>query len=64
MVHLIDIHINLLSFAAAPAHAADNDYNLIKIINKIDNDKQDDVFRTMHDPNHRHPRHRGMRANV
>lgn len=59
MVHLIDNHINLLSFAA-PAQAADNDYNLIKIINKIDNDKHDDVFRTMHDPNHRHPRHRGM----
>lgn len=47
----------LLSFTAT-AHAAENDY-LIKLINTFDNEKQEDIFRTMHDPNHRHPRHRG-----
>lgn len=56
MIDMIDAKL-LLSFTAT-AYAAENDY-LIKLINTFDNEKQEDIFRTMHDPNHRHPRHRG-----
>lgn len=47
----------LLSFTAT-TNAADKEY-LIKLINTFDSERQEDIFRTMHDPNHRHPRHRG-----
>lgn len=44
---------------ATTVYAAERDYNIIKLMNVFDNDKQEDIFRTMHDPFHRHPRHRG-----
>lgn len=44
---------------ATTVYAAEKDYNIIKLMNAFDNDKQKDIFRTMHDPFHRHPRHRG-----
>lgn len=44
---------------ATTIYSADKDYNIIKLMNVFDNDKQEDIFRTMHDPYHRHPRHRG-----
>lgn len=44
---------------ATTIYAAEKDYNIIKLMNAFDNDKQKDIFRTMHDPFHRHPRHRG-----
>lgn len=47
----------LLLFTAA--HTTEND-SLEKLINHFDNEQKEDIFRTMHDPNHRHPRHRGM----
>ncbi|XP_031638568.1 zinc transporter ZIP10 isoform X2 [Contarinia nasturtii] len=42
----------------AASYAAGNDDQLIKLINTFDNEQKEDIFRTMHDPNHRHPRHR------
>lgn len=51
--------IILLSFTASASYAAGNDDQLIKLINTFDNEQKEDIFRTMHDPNHRHPRHRG-----
>lgn len=47
----------LLSFTAAYATESDS---LAKLINSFNNEQKEDIFRTMHDPNHRHPRHRGM----
>lgn len=44
---------------ATTVYAAEKDYNIIKLMNVFDNDKQENIFRTMHDPFHRHPRHRG-----
>lgn len=44
---------------ATTIYSAENDYNIIKLMKAFDNDKQEDIFRTMHDPFHRHPRHRG-----
>lgn len=35
------------------------DESIIKIMNEFDAEKQEGLFRTMHDPLHRHPRHRG-----
>lgn len=47
---------------ATTVYEAEKDYNIIKLMNVFDNDKQEDIFRTMHDPFHRHPRHRGKFA--
>lgn len=47
---------------ATTIYAAEKDYNIIKLMNVFNNDKQEDIFRTMHDPFHRHPRHRGKCA--
>lgn len=43
---------------AAIVNLANDDY-LIRLLNTMNNEQQADVFRTMHDPSHRHPRHRG-----
>lgn len=39
------------------------DDHLIKLIHTLDDAQQEHVFRTMHDPSHRHPRHRGKSFN-
>lgn len=52
----------ILADEATTAYAAEKDYNIIKLMNVFDNDKQENIFRTMHDPFHRHPRHRGKFA--
>lgn len=44
----------------ATTYTAEDDY-LIKLLKTMNNEQQADVFRTMHDPNHRHPRHRGKK---
>lgn len=41
-------------------YIGDKDYNIIKLMNVFGNKKQQSVFRTMHDPFHRHPRHHSM----
>lgn len=43
---------------AETVNPANDDY-LIKLLNTMNNEQQADVFRTMHDPSNRHPRHQG-----
>lgn len=40
-------------------YSTESDFNLINLFKAFDSEKQEDIFRVMHDPNHRHPRHRG-----
>lgn len=49
----------VLATETTTIYAAEKDYNIIKLMNVFDSEKQEDIFRTMHDPFHRHPRHRG-----